>query len=175
MSRAVAHAHTSLEGKEGDSTTSMPQHDPVCDKAGQQQAGAAAQLDHWTMSHHGSPSCCCCVISCVCCCAAAAAKGLVNVGLCAWLAQVAVEYHRPRSLALHGHVDTSCSSSDVYTVREDDALFPCFARLLAEGVQGCAVVDESGRYVDQIDVLEILFFVCELFKASQSTAPSLTR
>jgi CBS-domain-containing membrane protein len=50
-------------------------------------------------------------------------------------------------------------------VGEDELIANVFQRLTYESFMGCPVVDSNGVYLNQVDMLDIVFFVCRLFKA----------
>jgi hypothetical protein len=75
-----------------------------------------------------------------------------------------VQSNHPRSLAFPGWDET------ILVGGEDELIATLFQRLTNESVLGCPVVDASGIYINQVDLLDIVFFVCRLFKARQYSA-----
>jgi CBS domain-containing protein len=53
-------------------------------------------------------------------------------------------------------------------VGDDEWLGTVFKRLTCESFMGCPVVDSNGVYINQVDMLDIVFFVCRLFKSRQN-------
>ena len=67
-------------------------------------------------------------------------------------------------------MDVNCDeAAEVFVAKEDQLLVDVFRRLASQRSQGCPVVDVHGEYVDQIDALELVFFVCELFRAGTNS------
>ena len=86
---------------------------------------------------------------------------------CLWLARLPVEYNHPRPLKLPHTPNGAAAAGSVLTVRETDRIAVVFDRLVSECFLGCPVLDADGRYRDQVDVLALVWFVCEMFKARQ--------
>ena len=59
----------------------------------------------------------------------------------------------------------------VLLVHSDELLVNVFERLTEDGFLGCPVVDVDNVYLNQVDILDILFYVCSLFKARQIEDP----
>jgi CBS domain-containing protein len=85
--------------------------------------------------------------------------------LCLWLARFPIQNNLPRTL-----VFSSVRDDPVFVVHSDELLVSVFGRLNQEGFLGCPVVDIDNMYRNQVDILDILFYVCNLFKARQPTA-----
>ena len=84
--------------------------------------------------------------------------------LCLWLARFPIQNNHPRTLLLPKAWDET-----VRLVYGDELLVSVFERLTKDGFLGCPVVDVDGAYQNQVDILDILFYVCSLFKARQPT------
>jgi hypothetical protein len=82
--------------------------------------------------------------------------------LCLWLARAPVQNNHPRPLQFSAY-----QGDNVLVAHENELLDTVFKMLTTEGITGCPVVDADGVYVDQVDVLDIVFFVCDLFKSRQ--------
>ena len=80
--------------------------------------------------------------------------------LCLWLARSPVQNNHPRPLLFPASL-----GDNVLIAHENDLLETVFLRLTEAGFLGCPVVDSDGVYVSQVDILDIVFFVCNLFKA----------
>jgi hypothetical protein len=76
-----------------------------------------------------------------------------------------VQSNHPRALVFPNAWDET-----VLMAGENEFLANVFQRLTYEGFMGCPVVDSNGVYLNQVDMLDIVFFVCRLFKARQCTA-----
>jgi hypothetical protein len=87
--------------------------------------------------------------------------------LCLWLARFPIQNSHPRALVFPKAWDES-----VLVVRSDELLVNVFERLTEDGFLGCPVVDVDNVYRNQVDILDILFYVCSLFKARQLTHPN---
>jgi hypothetical protein len=90
--------------------------------------------------------------------------------LCLWLARFPIQNNQPRTLMLPKRGDES-----VLLVRSDDLLVNVFERLTEDGFLGCPVVDVDKQYLGQVDILDIVFYVCSLFKARQLTRSDNSR
>lgn len=90
--------------------------------------------------------------------------------LCLWLARAPVQSNHPRALAF-----PNAWEERVLVTGEGELLTNVFQRLTNEGFMGCPVVDSIGVYINQIEMLDIVFFVCRLFKARQYTLDTLVR
>ena len=84
--------------------------------------------------------------------------------LCLWLARYPIQDNNPRAW-----VYPKAWYDGVLAVRGDELLVDVFKRLTDDGFLGCPVVDVDKVYLDQIDILDIVFYVCHLFKARQLT------
>jgi hypothetical protein len=82
--------------------------------------------------------------------------------LCLWLARSPVQDNHPRPLLFPASL-----GDNVLIAHENDLLEAVFQRLTQAGISGCPVVDSDGVYVSQVDTLDIVFFLCNLFKARQ--------
>ena len=89
--------------------------------------------------------------------------------LCLWLARTSVQSNQPHSLAFPNAWDET-----LLLVGEDELIVDVFKRLTLESFTGCPVVDSLGVYINQVDMLDIVFFVCRLFKARQYTPHTLS-
>jgi len=83
--------------------------------------------------------------------------------MCIWLARLPVENHHPRPLLHPGQLDIG--NDCILVVREDELLMTTCQRLTANSILGCPVVDFNGVYVNQIDMLDLVVFLCKLFRA----------
>jgi len=83
--------------------------------------------------------------------------------LCSWLARFPVQNNTPRPLVPRVVLESGVNG--VMVVAQDDLVVRAFRSLTAGGFLGCPVVDAFGVYVDQLDLLDLVFFVCRLFKA----------
>ena len=84
--------------------------------------------------------------------------------LCLWLARLPIQNNHPRTLLFPKAWDDS-----VRLVQSDELLVSVFERLTEDGFLGCPVVDVDNMYLSQVDVLDILCYICSLFKARQHT------
>lgn len=108
--------------------------------------------------------CSCCVLLC----GTVDAVDVVRLpecdALCLWLARFPIQNNHPRTLLYPKAWDDS-----VRLVHNDELLVDVFERLIGDGFLGCPVVDIDNVYLNQVDILDILFYVCSLFKARQFT------
>jgi hypothetical protein len=81
------------------------------------------------------------------------------------LLRAPVQSNHPRSLAFPNAWDET-----LLMVGEDEFIADVFQRLTIESFLGCPVVDANGVYINQVDMLDIVLFVCRLFRARQYTA-----
>ena len=89
--------------------------------------------------------------------------------LCLWLVRAPVQSNHPRALVFPNAWDET-----VLVAGEDELITDVFQRLTYESFMGCPVVDSNGVYLNQVDMLDIVFFVCRLFRARQYTATTLS-
>ena len=83
-----------------------------------------------------------------------------------WLARlpIHIQNNQPRTFLLPKAWDDT-----VRVVHDDELLVSVFERLTQDGFSGCPVVDVSRTYLTRVDILDIFFYVCSLFKARQPT------
>jgi hypothetical protein len=91
--------------------------------------------------------------------------------LCLWLAHSAVERNHPRR-PIYSTLEGGLGADQILVVYGDERAFSAFERLTADGIRGCPVLDGADLYVDQIDLLDLLVFICDKFALSQHTAPN---
>jgi hypothetical protein len=84
--------------------------------------------------------------------------------LCLWLARFPIQNNHPRTL-----IFPRAWNESVLLVGNDELLVNVFERLTEDGFLGCPVADVDNVYLNQVDILDILFYVCSLFKARQLT------
>jgi hypothetical protein len=85
--------------------------------------------------------------------------------LCLWLARYPIQDNHPRAW-----VHPKAWYDGVLAIRGDELLVDVFKNLTDDGFLGCPVVDLDNMYLNQVDVLDILFYVCHLFKTRQLAA-----
>jgi hypothetical protein len=91
--------------------------------------------------------------------------------LCCWLARLPVENNRPRPVVPGVVADSAVNG--VVVVGQEQLVAAAFATLTAGGFLGCPVVDAFGVYIDQLDLLDLVLFLCKLFRARQRHPPCM--